>query len=145
MCALRMGIDTGSTTAKLAILDEPREILFSTYRRHHAETVGTLQQMLQDAKNGLGDIEVDLLVTGSAGMGVSESFDLPFIQEVVASAEVVHQLYPTVRALIDIGGEDAKMIFFDEEGPPAFFARRAGVGTALLQGLTRRRPRTRTQ
>lgn len=115
---LKMGIDIGSTTAKAVILNRQAEIIFSEYRRHKAETLVTLQAILQKALQSLGDIEVNLLVTGSAGLGVSEKFDLPFIQEVVASAEVVSQLYPEVKTLIDIGGEDAKMIFFNADGVP---------------------------
>ncbi len=115
---LRLGIDIGSTTAKVVILDQNAQIMFSAYRRHHAEILGTLQGILQDAQETLGDVRFDLLITGSAGLGVGEKFGLPFIQEVVASAEVVKQLYPQVKTLIDIGGEDAKMIFFSPEGPP---------------------------
>jgi predicted CoA-substrate-specific enzyme activase len=114
----RLGIDIGSTTAKLVILDHNGRIAFSAYRRHNAETVKSLQGILAEAKEKLGDVNVDILITGSAGLGVSERFDLPFIQEVIASAEVVKQRYPQVRTLIDIGGEDAKMIFFKDEGMP---------------------------
>ena len=116
---LRLGIDIGSTTAKVVILNENRDLLFSSYRRHNAETLQTLQAILAEAKEKLGDVEVDVLVTGSAGMGVCETVSAcRFIQEVIASAEVVRQLYPQVRTLIDIGGEDAKMIFFKDEGMP---------------------------
>ena len=94
------------------------KLLFSAYRRHHAETLGTLQSILREAAQQSGDVAFDLLITGSAGLGISEKFGLPFIQEVVASAEVVKKLYPQVKTLIDIGGEDAKMIFFSAEGPP---------------------------
>ena len=118
MNTLNMGIDIGSTTAKVAILDQNKQLLFSAYRRHNAETLSTLQNILQEALETHGDVSVNLLVTGSAGMGICEKFDLPFIQEVVASAEVVSQLYPKVKTLIDIGGEDAKMIFFKNEGRP---------------------------
>ena len=118
MSNLRLGIDIGSTTAKAVILNQDRDLRFSAYRRHNAETLQTVQAMLADAKEKLGDVEVDMLITGSAGMGVSERFGLPFIQEVIASAEVVRQLYPQVKTLIDIGGEDAKMIFFKDEGVP---------------------------
>jgi predicted CoA-substrate-specific enzyme activase len=114
----RMGIDIGSTTAKIAILDQSTDVVFSAYRRHSAETLVTLQDILQEALQSLGNVEAGLLVTGSAGLGVSEKFDIPFIQEVVASAEVVRQLYPDVKTLIDIGGEDAKMIFFNADGVP---------------------------
>jgi len=113
-----MGIDVGSTTAKAAILNQYAELVFSEYRRHNAETLVTLQSILQKALRSLGDVKVNLLVTGSAGLGISEKFNIPFIQEVVASAEVVSQLYPDVKTLIDIGGEDAKMIFFNADGVP---------------------------
>jgi len=118
MSILRMGLDIGSTTVKAAVLDEKGEVVFSAYQRHNAETVVTLHAILQDALARLGNCPVDLLVTGSAGMGISESYHLPFIQEVIASAEVVRQMYPQVRTLVDIGGEDAKIIFFDPAGTP---------------------------
>jgi predicted CoA-substrate-specific enzyme activase len=113
-----IGIDIGSTTAKMVILNQSADIVFSVYRRHNAETLVTLQTTLQEALQSLGNIRADLLVTGSAGLGISEKFNLPFIQEVVASAEVVRRLYPDVKTLIDIGGEDAKMILFGAEGMP---------------------------
>jgi len=113
-----MGIDIGSTTAKVAVLDPKKQLLFSAYQRHNAETLSTLQNMLEKAIEHLGNAQVELLVTGSAGLGVCEKFDLPFIQEVIASAEVVSKLYPDVKTLIDIGGEDAKMIFFNAGGRP---------------------------
>ena len=118
MSDLRFGIDIGSTTAKAAVLNRNKDLLFSAYCRHNAETVKTLQVILAEAREKLGDVEVDALITGSAGLGISERFHLPFIQEVIASAEVVKQYYPQVKTLIDIGGEDAKMIFFKDEGMP---------------------------
>jgi predicted CoA-substrate-specific enzyme activase len=114
----RMGVDIGSTTAKVVVVNEAAEMVFSAYQRHNAETLVTLQKIIQDILQSLGDLEVNLLITGSAGMGISERFKIPFIQEVVASAEVVSQQYPTVKTLIDIGGEDAKIIFFDTNGTP---------------------------
>ena len=118
MSSLKMGIDIGSTTAKVAILDQDANLIFSAYQRHSAEILETIYALTQEALTLIGDQTVSLVMTGSAGLGVSEKFNLPFIQEVVASAEVVRQLYPNVNTLIDIGGEDAKMIFFDEAGRP---------------------------
>ncbi|MBN2388457.1 MAG: hypothetical protein JXB85_15680 [Anaerolineales bacterium] len=118
MTTCQMGVDVGSTTAKVVILDSQGEMLFSAYRRHNAKTLATLQAILQEAARPLGDHPFDFRITGSAGLGISEKFALPFIQEVVASAEVVSQRHPLVRTLIDIGGEDAKMIFFDPDGRP---------------------------
>jgi activator of 2-hydroxyglutaryl-CoA dehydratase len=113
-----LGIDIGSTTAKIVILNASGELIFSAYRRHNAETLATLQSILRESIQTLGNSPVELLMTGSAGMGIAEKYDLPFIQEVIASAEVVHQRYPDVKTLIDIGGEDAKIIFFDEQARP---------------------------
>ena len=118
MISLRLGIDIGSTTAKAALMDADNQPRFTAYRRHNAETLETLQSILAGAQEQLGDVEVGVLVTGSAGMGVCERFELPFVQEVIASAEAVRQLYPQVSTLIDIGGEDAKMIFFRDDGVP---------------------------
>ena len=118
MDTLHMGIDIGSTTAKIVVLDHEHKILFSAYRRHNTETLVTLNALLVETLEYLGDVKVELLITGSAGMGISEKFNLPFIQEVVASAEYVRILHPEVKTLIDIGGEDAKMIFFKTEGRP---------------------------
>ena len=111
----RLGVDLGSTTAKVVLLNSAGETLFSAYRRHNAETLTTLQTLLHEAQEQLGNLEVEVLFTGSAGLGIAETYELPFIQEVVASAEVIHQRYPQVRTLVDIGGEDAKIIFFDEQ------------------------------
>lgn len=94
MSNLRLGIDIGSTTAKVALLDENNDPRFTAYRRHNAESVSVLQAMLAEAMEALGDVEAGILITGSAGMGVCERFGLPFIQEVIASAEAVRQLYP---------------------------------------------------
>ena len=114
----RLGIDIGSTTVKVVALDQNDEMTFAAYRRHKAETLVTLLTILREAHEVLGDAQILVQMTGSAGLGVSEKYDLPFIQEVVASAEVVKQWYPQVRTLIDIGGEDAKMIFFNQDGVP---------------------------
>ena len=114
----KMGIDIGSTTAKVVILNQQKEIIYSAYHRHNAQTLDTLLSMLQEAVQQLGNATIRISITGSAGMGLSEKFELPFVQEVIASAEVVHQLYQQVNTLIDIGGEDAKIIFFHQNGMP---------------------------
>ncbi|WP_300672842.1 acyl-CoA dehydratase activase-related protein [Desulfoluna sp.] len=116
--ALRAGLDVGSTTAKLIVLEEGGKTLFSRYCRHGADIVNTLADMLTAAREFLGDRLVQLAVTGSAGMGIAERTGMPFIQEVVAAGEVVQRYFPQVQTLIDIGGEDSKMIFFSPERPP---------------------------
>lgn len=118
MRAFRLGIDIGSTTAKLVLLDEDGNTRFDDYRRHHAAPQAALRAALDDMRGALGDIPIALLVTGSAGIGLSERFHLPFIQEVVASAAVARQRYADVNALVDIGGEDAKLILFQRGAIP---------------------------
>ncbi len=114
----RMGIDIGSVSAKVVVLDPRSQVVFRDYCRHKAETQATLATSLQRAFRSLGNIAVRPMMTGSAGMGVAERYAMPFIQEVIASGEVVKQLYPQIRTLIDIGGEDSKLIYFDAHGAP---------------------------
>jgi predicted CoA-substrate-specific enzyme activase len=114
----RLGIDIGSVTAKVAVLDARGEIVFSAYRRHRAEIPATLCSILREASDALGDVSVSSMITGSAGMGMSSRYGIPFIQEMIAAAEVIKRRYPQVRTLIDIGGEDAKLIYFDRDGIP---------------------------
>ena len=115
--AYRLGIDIGSTTAKLVVLNPEEELVFSAYRRHNTETLASLRALLEETRQTLGECAIHLLLTGSAGLGLCEKFNLPFIQEVIASAEVARRLYPQVNTLLDIGGEDAKLIFFDGGQP----------------------------
>ena len=93
-------------------------ITFSKYERHNTEVVPTILELLKEAIDKLGDSELTVAITGTAGMGISEKTGIHFVQEVVASAEVIKQLHPEVRTLIDLGGEDAKIIFFNEDGKP---------------------------
>ena len=115
---LRLGIDIGSVSAKVVILDRQGETVFSAYRRHRAETTKTLRSLLEEAAVLLGDVPVTPVITGSAGMGISERHDIPFVQEVIASTEAVKRRFPRVRTLVDIGGEDAKLTYFDGDGIP---------------------------
>jgi len=115
---LRVGLDVGSTTAKLIVLGPDDRIAFSIYRRHSADIANTLVAMLDEAMRALGNRSVTITATGSAGMGVAERAGLPFVQEVVAAGDVVQKYFPDVQTLIDIGGEDSKMMFFDSARPP---------------------------
>lgn len=115
---LRAGIDIGSTTAKVAVLNERHDMVFSTYRRHNADIHGTLAATLRELQSSIGDAEVQVSITGPAGMGIAERSGIPFVQEAVGCAEVVRTLFPDVRTLIDVGGEDTKMIFIDDQRRP---------------------------
>lgn len=115
---VRAGLDVGSTTAKLVLVGEQGEILHSAYKRHHADVLGTAAALFSEVLEHFGDRRVLLTVTGSAGMGIAERFLLPFEQEVVAATNLIRAVYPEIKTLIDIGGEDAKMVFFPEEALP---------------------------
>ncbi|MDR2675554.1 MAG: hypothetical protein LBC18_12040 [Opitutaceae bacterium] len=108
------GLDVGSTTLKLVIVEPAGGgIVFSDYRRHHTDIAAGLRAVFAGARETIGPgARVALALTGSAGMGLAEAHGLPFLQEVIAAAEVVARRHPGIRTLIDIGGEDAKMIFF---------------------------------
>ena len=111
---LKTGIDIGSTTVKIVATDNSGKILFSRYRRHNADAKEVVANLMTEMKDHCGDIEADIKMTGSVGMGFSEKYGLPFVQEVVAATKAVQSLYPGTATLIDIGGEDAKVVFFNE-------------------------------
>lgn len=115
---MRVGIDVGSTTVKVVVLDERGAIVFSRYGRHYARAFESIRAMLEDVKRELGNIGLDVAVTGSAGLGLAERCGLPFIQEVVASARLIRERWPEVKTLIEVGGEDSKVVFFDERFHP---------------------------
>lgn len=110
----RTGLDVGSTTAKMVILDKHGEVVFSRYERHNAQVNELLASYFDEAQKQLGDIATTIAVTGSVGMGTAEQLHAGFIQEVVAATQYVQQSYPSASALIDIGGEDAKVVLFQE-------------------------------
>jgi len=110
----RIGLDVGSTTAKIAVIDGQSRLAHTGYTRHHMQIYETVSALLSAASPVVGDEPVALTITGSAGMGICEATGITFIQELIAATEVVQQLYPQVKTLIDIGGEDSKMIFFTE-------------------------------
>lgn len=109
---LRLGIDIGSTTVKAAVLDESNTVLFSDYRRHFANIQQTLADILTDAKEKLGKVILRPAVTGSGGLSISKHLNVPFIQEVVAVATSLQDYAPQCDVAIELGGEDAKIIYF---------------------------------
>lgn len=110
----RLGIDIGSTTAKAVVRDNNERTLFSKYVRHNADITACLDGILQECEAVLGDCEAEAVITGSAGLGVSERIGLPFVQELIAVSNFVQSDDINVNTLIDIGGEDAKIIFFNK-------------------------------
>ncbi len=114
----RMGVDVGSTTMKIVILDAFDQLIYKAYRRHLANVQEVFTDELGKIAKQFSDASFRIIVTGSAGMGIAERMRIPFIQEVVAAIEVTNTFYPETRTLIDLGGEDAKMVFFKENRHP---------------------------
>ena len=107
-----LGIDIGSTTVKIAVLDGDNHILFSDYERHFANIQETLALLLKKAKEQLGPLEVHPSITGSGGLTLSSHLQVPFTQEVVAVATALQDYAPQTDVAIELGGEDAKIIYF---------------------------------
>lgn len=114
----KMGIDVGSTTVKIVVLNSDLDILYKAYRRHHASIQQSLVEELKKVVDEYPSSEFKINITGSAGMGIGERTGIPFVQEVVAAVEVVKAFYKDTHTLIDLGGEDAKMVFFAEGRHP---------------------------
>lgn len=113
-----VGMDLGSTTVKLVVInesDDKYKIIYSNYKRHHAQVRETISGLLKEAVSFIGNVPCYVAITGSAGMGLTEQTGLPFVQEVVASANYIKKSHPDVRTFIEIGGEDSKIIFFDDK------------------------------
>ena len=110
--SLRIGIDIGSTTVKVVVLDEQNTLLFRSYERHYSKARERAAETLQSIRGMLSGQQVKLVVTGSAGLGVAKAAGLDFVQEVYATAAAVNTYIPDTDAVIELGGEDAKIIFF---------------------------------
>ncbi len=110
---VRIGLDIGSTTAKIVAINEQNEIVFSKYERHNMQILDVMLSFMHEVKPFCENKKVSFRLTGSVGMGISERYNLPFVQEVVAATKTVQQDFPSIKTMIDIGGEDAKIVFFE--------------------------------
>ena len=108
-----LGIDVGSTTVKLYLTDEEDKCLYSQYVRHFSDVRRTVQSVLGEVKDKIGDIEVHVAMTGSGGLSLAESLNVDFIQEVIACTKTVETYIPRTDVVIELGGEDAKITYFD--------------------------------
>lgn len=116
MHKLGFGIDVGSTTVKLVIYDMEKDaILHARYRRHFARQIDTVRELLVEAAKLFPEEEMRGAVCGSGGKPVAEQLQLPYVQEVVANAAAVCKLYPETKTAIELGGQDAKIIFFTKD------------------------------
>ena len=110
---LLLGIDIGSTTVKIALINEKNELLFSDYRRHYAEIQQTAAALIREAYEEAGDVTVSPAITGSGGLTLARHLNVAFVQEVEAVADALKQFCPETDVAIELGGEDAKIIYFE--------------------------------
>ena len=108
----RLGIDIGSTTIKLAVIDTANALVFGRYARHYSNIQETLHSLFEEARGELGDVRFQAMITGSGGLTIAKWIGVPFIQEVVAVSRAVEITAPQTDVAIEIGGEDAKIIYF---------------------------------
>ncbi len=109
----KLGIDIGSTTVKVAILDQKNQILFSDYERHFANIRETLSSLIEKAYDKLGDASLSPVITGSGGLTLAKHLNIPFVQEVIAVSTALSDYAPQTDVAIELGGEDAKIIYFE--------------------------------
>ena len=112
--ALRIGIDVGSTTVKLAVLDDNDQIVWSIYERHHSDVRATIAHVLEAAAEHYGNVPASLAITGSGGLLLAKWLGVEFVQEVIASKTAVETFIPKTDVAIELGGEDAKIIYFGQ-------------------------------
>jgi predicted CoA-substrate-specific enzyme activase len=115
---IKLGIDIGSTTIKFVAINAKKEIIASGYQIHHTQYFPLLKNIFFFFFHQLGHVQLSVAFTGSAGMGVCERYNLHFVQEVVAETECVKRYFPFCKTIIDMGGEDAKMVFLKEDAIP---------------------------
>lgn len=109
----KLGIDIGSTTVKIAILNQKDELLFSDYERHFANIRETLSDLLKKAYDKLGQIMLSPMITGSGGLTLAKHLEVPFVQEVISVSTALQNYAPQTDVAIELGGEDAKIIYFE--------------------------------
>ncbi len=115
---MKLGIDLGSSTAKVVILTEQNELKFKMYKRHNGRIKETLLNILNQLIPQYAEQQFTLNITGSAGMGLAMRIELPFVQEVIALSKAIRTLYKEITTFIELGGEDAKIVLFSEHQAP---------------------------
>ena len=126
-----IGLDVGSTTAKIAVLDENNQIVYSKYERHNARVNELVSRYFEEISEQLGNAPVSICVTGSVGMATAEQLKAEFVQEVVAGTIYARNAHPEAKALVDIGGEDAKVVFFRGNSKDSTGANKGNGGMEL--------------
>ncbi|SER70918.1 2-hydroxyacyl-CoA dehydratase [Lachnobacterium bovis] len=109
----KLGVDIGSTTVKIALLDEKDNIIFSDYERHFANIKETLASLVKKAQETIGNKVIAPIITGSGGLTLAKHLNIPFVQEVIAVSTALEHVAPQTDVAIELGGEDAKIIYFE--------------------------------
>ncbi len=109
----KLGIDIGSTTVKIALLNKDNDLLFSDYQRHFANIRETLSDLLKKAREALGNLTLAPMITGSGGLTLAKHLEIPFVQEVISVSTALQDYAPQTDVAIELGGEDAKIIYFE--------------------------------
>ena len=108
---MRIGLDVGSTTIKCVVMDDNENIIYKSYERHFSHIVESTKKVLDEVIGEFGDREAYISISGSAGMGMAQKCGIPFVQEVFATRVAAGKYTPDADVIIELGGEDAKIIF----------------------------------
>lgn len=106
-----IGIDVGSTTVKVVVLNNSNNIVHKEYRRHYSDVKKSVKEVLNGIYEKLGDINTTIIITGSGGIGISKKLGVKFVQEVISSTKSIEYFHPETDVVIELGGEDAKITY----------------------------------
>ena len=114
MSSLKIGIDVGSTTVKIVVMDNKENICYCDYRRHFSDTKKTITDLFNEVLEKFPNSKFSLITTGSGAIALAKYLDIPFVQEVIACKNAIKKYAPQTDVAIELGGEDAKIIYFDQ-------------------------------
>jgi predicted CoA-substrate-specific enzyme activase len=132
---LKIGVDIGSTTIKIAVLDSRGKLIHHAYRRHQANILSAFKQLVTEVASRWPRTTCSWGLTGSASLGLARALQLPFFQEVISETAVVNQLYPQADVIIELGGEDAKVVFLRPTPDPRMNTACAGGTGAFIDQM----------
>lgn len=148
MSLLHVGLDVGSTTVKLVVLNNSFQLVYGSYKRHFSDVKNSVKEIIMEGYKSFKNNRITMMVTGSGGLSVTEWLNIPFIQEVVASTKGIQTLIPETEVAIELGGEDAKITYLGEAleqrmnsicagGTGAFIDQMASLLETDAEGLNR--------
>ena len=108
-----MGIDVGSTTVKLYVEDQEHQCIYSKYQRHYSDVKPAIESLIKEVQEHYGNLPVKVVMTGSGGLSLSNHLNVEFVQEVIACTKTVETYIPECDVAIELGGEDAKITYFE--------------------------------